>query len=234
MPSLPVVAQTPKRGRKQSKITNFFSKAQTATVSRIAKRVVNRQAETKSPIYLSQQTFVDDLVYVINPLHNIAQGDALENRDGHKIHLKNFYIKGKFTAVNSATVGNGTTLMRFMIIKTPQQLATTNAGTTLGATSAVFRGSLVNFASRGFPDLSKVNVVYDKTWTMKTDQKDTNQHIAFVINKKIGKTFQYALNAASYAKEDNYYFVMTASKTDGTVGNCLLTDFQYAVNFKDI
>lgn len=231
MTNLPVVAQK-KRGRKP--VQNSFSRAQTAVVSSIAKRVINKQAETKSPITLSQLTLIDDLLYVINPLHNIAQGDTLESRDGHKIMLKNFYIKGKVTAVNNATVGNGSTLLRFMILKTPQQLTTSSGGVSYGATSAIFRGSLSNFASKGFPDLSKVNVIYDKVWTMKTDQLNTNQHLPFVINKKIGKTVSYQINTASYCKEDNYYFLITSAKTDGTVGTCALTDLQYAVNFKDI
>lgn len=219
------------RGKPQSGLT----KASAREMAKIAKRVVNTVAETKTPLTLvTAGIMVDNIVHCVNPLFNIAQGDTLSSRDGQKIHLSSFYIKGKFTAINNATVGNGVTSIRFMIVKTPQIITNSGLGTTFGATSAVWRGTQNNLSVLGVPDLSKVQVVYDKLINMRADIQNTNEHYPFVIKQKINKKFQFALDAASYGKEDNYYFVFVANKTDGTVGNCAAFDFQYAVNFKDI
>lgn len=228
MPNYPVVATNPRGAGRRRK--NGFSKAQSLVMTQIAKKVVQKEAETKSALYIYDQTCFDDLLYASNLTYFIAQGAGVQQRVGQKIHLKNFYIKGKLTSVNSAVVGNGTTIFRIMIIKSDQELTTTNATLTKGD---VFRGSTNTLTARGFPDLSKVSVIYDKTHTLTSDIANANEHRVFTINKKINKKVIFNADTTSYLKGEQYYFLVTAGKTDGSAATCGFLNCQIAINFKD-
>jgi len=226
MPNAPVYAKVgrPKR--------TSLQKAQRLVMSKIAKSVVQKTAETKSALGTWDRTCVDDLLYGQNLCYSISQGDTNQNRLGQKIHINNFYIKGKLIAVNNATVGNGTTVHRVMLIKTDQQLTPTNGQ--FASVDTIFRGSLTTLADRGFIDRYKNHVLYDKTFTQKTAISNANQHINFVINQKINKTVTYTSNLASYFKDEQYYLIVTSRKTDGTVGTCGFMNVQWGVQFKDL
>lgn len=215
-----------RKGSNSRGITRESAKA----MAQIAKKVVFREAETKSALLTWDQTLFDDLAYGLNLTHAIAQGTGVQQRIGQKINLKNFYIKGKLTAINNATVGNGTTLFRLMIVKSDQEITISNATLTK---SDIFRGTTNNVSSRGFPDLSKISVVYDRQFLMKADIQNANEHIPFTLNKKIGKKVFFNQDSQSYLKSDQYYLLITASKTDGSAANCGFLNCQIAINFKD-
>lgn len=221
-------------GNKRSKVyvnrKTALTASQKAEVSKIAKRVVLRQAETKSYYQSSTNATVFDTVgYARNLIYPIAQGATSETVIGEKLHIKNIRIKGQM-------LFNGTTeadkMTRFVIIKSEKDLTNSQASITL---SDVFRatsnGSLAPTVSS--PDLHKIDLFYDSGPIRVVKSYATHLPIYPIdINVNIDKTEYFDGDNSGNLKGGNYYFVFTAY--DGSTANMANIAFDWTVNYKDL
>lgn len=215
----------PKR-YKQTKL-NFAKKTMTA----IAKKVVQGEAETKSTVNNVVTTLTGDAVYALNLLYVLQQGTTAEALIGEKFHLKNIYSRINYVQANSATASTGDSFLRVMMVRTKKPL--TASGSLITATD-VFRGATSRYASLGFVDLHKVDLVYDKTFHIPVCElvnQDNSKYIT--INKKINKTLTFDLDNSAYVKDKNYYLIYTAHKADNNGNGIGTFRFQWSLNFKD-
>lgn len=218
--------------RKRANKTKGLSQTQKKSVATIAKRVVHREAETKSAINSLSQAVAGDSVYAQNINFFLAQGDTSESIDGEKFMLKNIYMKASIIKHNNSTATNEDLTFRVMLIRTKKALTNTS---TIITYSDVFRGSSDRLASKGFVDLHKVDLLYDKTFHFsQPNQANTFAQKAITINKKINKNLLFDTDNGGYLKDKNYYLIYTAHTPNNTVETVATLRAQWALNFKDL
>jgi len=230
MTNAPVYARV---GRKVKNGQRVLSNAQKSAVSKIAKKVLVRTAETQSYIKDQVQTLNNDSLYVHNLCGQIVQGTSSEQRVGEKILLKSFHIRMQLTQLNSTTVSNEGSTFRVMIIATKEKFTPTSG---IISSSEVFRGSTINLANRGHIDLHRHDVLYDKIVPFEVvSQLSTNTSKSLIIKMKVNKTKIYETDGGNYFKDKQLYLVYTQTKTDPSiVGISGVTSYQFTTNFKDI
>lgn len=201
----------------------------------LIKKVVHKDAETKSPITnngVSGVLLFPDLVYAQNLNHFIAQGLTAETIIGEKIFIKNIRAKLLMFALNSVSAGQTDTTFRVAFIRTKQPLTSTNTNIT---TVDVFRNNPQAVASQGHLDLHKVDVLYDKTFHFgQPNQANVLQTKEVEVVLNINKTHYFDTDNGGYLKDKNYYMIYTAHKGDLTVAtNCAALRAVWAINLKD-
>ena len=206
---------------KQSTITaSSFNKA--------VKKVINKEAETKSFISTAYTfTGSSDVVYCANLVAPMTQGTGEGQYIGEKMQIKNIHLK----AVISRLV-NETVFMRVLLIRTKQPItATSSNGITY---TDVFRGGATSVATIGMVDLNKVSLVYDKLITVpEASITSTLGQRNWSYNLKLNKKVTWDTSNGSYLKDANYYLICVPQNPSNTP-NIAFFRLQYTVNFKDI
>ena len=226
MANYPVFAKSSSKKYKQRKITDFTKK-----VTGIAKKVVHREAETKSALNNSiPGNMFNDSVYAQNLNFFISQGSNAENVIGEKFYLKNIHIKGTLSNLVNINTGNTPLFYRLLVIRTKKPL--TNSSSIITATD-IFRSSN-SIASLAHVDLHKVDLIKDITGKLTNPINLTNDQTRFDINLKINKTHFIDTDNGGYLKDKNYYLIFTAYKVDNPVFNVGFLSLNWSINFKDM
>jgi len=228
-PSYKTSLKTVKVGGKSYKQPTITASSFTKAV----KKVINREAETKSFLVGNNNSnLTDDVVYAWNLNAQLPQGDDSDDRIGNKIHIKNIYMKMHLYAYNSATLGRQDKHFRVMLIKTKTPLTNTFASIT--ATDVFRSGTTTNGFLVGFPDRNKITVLMDKQITVPNKVSDVPTSRTLTVNHKINKSEFFESDASLYLKGGNYYFIVTAGSGDNLANSNTFIRFNYAINFKDI
>ena len=219
-------------GTRMKKMASGLNARQKKAVTAIAKKTTLKIAETKSAVSVYQTDLFNDLVYALNLNYFLAQGSTSETIVGEKFFLKNIYLKGRFYSYNTASPGNSPLHCRLMVIRTKKALTNTFASQTI---SDIFRGSAVEVATTGFPDLHKIDVIKDVHFRVPQATIGTSgTSTSFTHNLKINKTLFTDTDNSGYLKDKNYYIIATCYKADNPAVNVGALRVQWALNFKDV
>ena len=219
------------RMKKMASATGLNAKQKKA-VTAIAKKTTLKVAETKSAISNRVTDLFNDLVYAQNLNYFLSQGSTAESIIGEKFFLKNIYIKGRFYSYNTSGAGTSPLHCRLMIVRTKKALTNTFVAI---STDDVFRGVTSEFASVGFPDLHKVDVIKDVTYRVpQTTLGTSGTSVAFTHNIKINKTLFVDTDNGGYLKDKNYYLIASVYKADNPAITVGAIRYQWAMNFKDL
>lgn len=201
-----------------------------AGITALIKKVVHKEAETKSLITWDEYALFNDYIYATNLNYKLQQGTGDDKIIGERFFLKNIHLKGH--VVNNNGTSNGNLVVRLAIIKTKTQL--TNTTVAIGGTQ-VFRAGTVDFAaSMGMVDFNKVDLVKDISFTIPQPSiSNISNTRPFDINLKVERNLAMDF-AAGYLKDKNYYMVVTVHKADYVAANAGYLRCQYTLNFKDI
>lgn len=202
----------------------------TQDVVRIAKSVVHRSAETKSYVRYVSATPLDNVCYAINVIGRIGQGNSSETVIGEKMYMKNLRVRG-FTYSNNATFT--TKQLRILVIRTKQQLTTTEA--VISGLTDVFRTGTTTLTPVAHIDLHKSDVLYDNIWsiTPRTGSVTPNtETVPFEFNVPINRTEYFDSDNGTYLKDKTYYILVCPYESSG-VTNPLGVQIAYATNWKD-
>lgn len=204
-------------------------KAMTALV----KKVVTKQAETKSAISHSTISQFDGSVYAQNLNFFLSQGVTSESIIGEKLMLKNIYLKMECFNINSSSASNQSLTFRVLIVRSKKNLTTTNSSI-LG--SDIYRsGTSLRYSTNGHVDLHKVDLLYDKTiYFDQPNQANTDQHKPITANLKINKTHFVDIDNGGFFKDKNYYLIVTADKNSSQAANTSFCRYSWSLNFKDL
>lgn len=216
----------------QSAFRNYKSRKanQVATIARIeAQKVVNKNSETKSALFSASHAPTDDTVIVNNLVYSMTQGTSAETLVGEKFNLKNIHFRFNIFNNVGGSTNSDTKVYRLIVFRTKKPL--TNSSTTITPTD-LFRTNVPNLASRAHVDLSKVSLLYDKTFTMTPQQ--TGQRIFKPLHFKVDFNTQERFDAdnSGYLKKSNIYLACTA--VDGSiVAQPIAFNYTYTINYKD-
>lgn len=204
------------------------------SVAKIAKSVVMRQAETKSPINALSLNLFAPNVYAINLNHFIGQGSAAYQVTGEKVFIKNMRLK-MYADFQFASY-NATNLLRCFVIKTKKALTNTS---TVITNSDVFRND--GSANPNLParishiDLHKVSLIsQDRIIEATPSIVDTVVSRAWEFNIPINRTEYFDQDNSGDFKNGSYYLILAVQKS-GDVGLAVNTNFsvQWSINIKD-
>lgn len=200
-------------------------------VRAIAKKVVLREAETKSAIFQTGNNHYHDLVYAQNLIFGIAQGTSANSIIGEKLLIKNINLKGVITNLNNTSATNSSLMFRTVIIRTKTPLVNTFGVITQ---DQVFRQNYLEPATTGMLDLHKVDVLYDKTHLISQPNiSNVDNQRPFSLNLKVNKTHFVDTDNGGYLKDKNYYLITTCHKSGVIVSNVGYLRVTWTVNFKD-
>jgi hypothetical protein len=205
-------------------------KFQDKHIAQVAKRVFNKNTETKSFIGpTTVKSSFDDFLYFQNLVSPIAEGAGSENRLGERINVTSLKVNWKATLYNTSTQTE-TKIMRLMVISTPKQLGTSTGTLTQ---SDVFRSPSSLNAAKGVFDFHKVSVLYDKKIIVNPATQGNNDHRCGMVNVRLNKNLIFQDDASpAYLKNVNYYFVFGYVTSAGVLGYMDL-HYNVMVNFKD-
>lgn len=218
-----------KRTRSVLPVTPKKKKMDQAQVSKIAKKVVLKAAETKSSLTSYSMTPLDGVWAASNLNFPIGQGDTAEDVIGEKVYLKSINIRGNiYIATPEAGI---TTLARVVVFRTKQNLTTSTASIT--ATDLVRSPASTN-PQQHHIDLHKVDLLYDSTFAL-TPQVSATQVIQqpFNIVLPINKTHYFDSDSSGLFKDKQYY-VGYVGYNGNVLANAAGCTFTAAINFKDM
>lgn len=218
-----------------------LSKTEAKAVAQIAKKVNNKQAETKSAasnalIYPG----LSDIVRVQNLNYFMTQGVSDNSFIGSKIHLKNINLRCLFRRHGSANLTgsyNEAVLARIVIFSTKKQLTTSQVDMTA---SDLFRtdGITSKYATLPFIDRNKVRLHYDKVINL-TSPNPTSIASAspanerfLKINIKVNSNKLWDSDNSGFFKYGNYYAAVVYSSTTD-IPNYVSAQCNWVFNFKD-
>lgn len=200
-------------------------------VRKITRSELLKSAETKSAYNnFATATVNNEQTYAYNLNYFIQQGASAENVIGEKVYIKNINLRGYF----SSTTGSEALIGRMLLIrtKTPLGAALINATST-----DIFRSTLSRRAALSHVDLHKVDLLFDKTFTMNAPGVSGIARVKdFQINVPINKTHYFDADNSGYFKDKNYYLVWTVFRPDLTTGSTSQVgdmSCAWTVNFKD-
>lgn len=213
-------------------------------MEKIAKRVVLKLAETRSPIFSRDYTLgAPDVVYAWNLNYFMSQGDTGYQFTGEKVLIKNIHLMANMVYNGNAnTAGsyyNYPRFLRLSIVKTKDALTATTGSVTA---SQVFRqetGTLGTFlASTGHIDLHKVKLIYDKKFTFDARDQGTTSAVthrlkSIDVNIPINKTEFFDGDTTGYFKSGNYYAIWTYEDPLGATNGFYVRGV-WSVNVKDM
>lgn len=212
------VPPTPKKPKLDSK-----------EVTKIAKKVVMRAAETKSSLTNYNTTPVDGVWSASNLTFPIGQGSTAEDVVGEKIFIKSINVRGNIYLQNA---NNGaTTITRLVVFRSKQNLTT---GTAAITSTDLVRSPVATNPQQHHIDLHKVDLLYDTTFSLTPEIANAQvmqQPFSFTI--PVNKTHYFDSDNSGLLKDKQYYmaFVGYNGIIVSSPAGCTFT---VAVNFKDM
>lgn len=200
--------------------------------NRKVKRAVNDLViEPRHKLISQYVNLTRDTWWTQNPLGNISQGTAFNQRSGDKIHLD--AIKARIHIHCPASVEN--TNVRLMAVWHDNEYfsGTDPWGSALGNTDLCFPGGINQLTS--LIDSKKVTVISDKTFNIKNNYSTHKPDLFLNFTMKLNKDFVYK-TASNYGKYKNLYFVALAFAEDGVTGTTVqaVLNSSFDVIFKDV
>lgn len=204
-----------------------YSKPELTKMRQLAKQVVIGSAETKTWCNQNTSNIVDNGGVYVNLTNGVVVGTGQVNRIGKKIRPVRIDVRCLFYS-NPAS-GTATKTFRVMLIKTNIRLGTTSGTLTL---NDIFKPSTQSVVMDSLPDLNKVTVYHDRTYTTTPTYGSVTAQtmlrpIQFSVYPK--SPDHYEEDTSSYLKNGSYYLIFTAYD-----GNVTVTPggFNYAWNFQ--
>lgn len=210
--------------------TTGKSKADNASISRIARRVILKAAETK--LYAATNTInvADNTTTAINLNSGISTGSTSVDRLGTKIMIMNIRIHSLFYSNGSSN--SATKAFRISVIKTPTRLTATN--TTVTSTD-VYKSGTVNTTMAAHFDLKKVKLLYDQTFSVTPSYGTVAPQVMLYpkrISIPVNKSEVYESDSSSYIPSGNYYLLLSTYDGNGVLAPGGF-NIAYTVSFKD-
>jgi len=195
----------------------YKKKAKVATVATV-KRMINGNIEMKKLGTSASNTLGVAPVFV--NIAAIGQGDDVSGRDGNKVKLESFNVKGYFTVDPDNTVGD---VARVMLIKDSENTGTAPTETDIfGGASRMIAGYPVDIASSA---QQRFKVIFDKLYSF-----DTSQNLRWInLSKKLGYPLEFTGAASTDEGKNTTYLVY--SSLDDT--NKMTFTGRITANFKD-
>lgn len=212
------------------KIKSQKSKVDNANISRIARKVLLKAAETKIYAATITSNVTDNTTVAINLNSGIVTGATSVDRLGTKIMLMNIRIHSMFysnTASNTATKA-----YRIAVIKTPTRLTATNV--TVTATD-IFKSGAINTNMTAHFDLKKVKLLYDQTFTTTPTYGSVATQLMLQpqsVSIPVNKSEVYESDSSQYIQSGNYYLCLAAYDGNGVLAPGGF-NVAYTLSFKD-
>lgn len=208
-----------------------LTRAQASSVAKIARSVVQSQAELKS--YYTTWTSInyDNLVSGFNPIYPISQGATAETAVGEKIFLKDIQVSGFMYPAITTSFANST-MARLIVIHSRDKLF---SGSQSNITSSnIFRANGSGYLTVDQLDRHKITVLHDSKWTIPQYLTAATTHTPFYAKVPIGKTETFDADGSGYLKDGQYFVALIMYDGRGTGSNFWGAKLNTSVNFTDI
>lgn len=196
----------------------------------VVKSVLNREIETKSAmVRITGLALTEGLTYASNVCSAITQGTTADQVVGEKLFLKNINFKMNLKT-NSAAVPKA---LRVLIVSSKDKLQNTNAFALIANSSIWRAGVLPADLTLAHPDLHKLDVHYDHTFTFNPSLSASDaQRRDLQIRVPFNRSMYIEADNGLYFKNKNIYMVCTAYQSGG-LNVPVELDTVCAINFRD-
>ena len=223
--------------KRKTKTTKTFgpktklSKSVAQDVAKIARSVVQKQAETKSYYTNWVHLLYDNRISAVNPIYNIGQGTTSEQIVGEKMFIKNIQVFGNLFPL--VTAGwDKTCLARLIVCHARDKLITGNQGA-IGASSFMRTGGTGTYPIDAI-DLHKVKVLSDTKWVIQPFITGGTVNSPYSVTVPISKNEFYDSDASGYLRDGQYFVALIVYDNRGVASNYWGSNMNTAVNFIDM